>query len=41
MAETLAQLFLEKVRDYPELNAQYSKNGGTEFKPTTYRQLLE
>ncbi|HRZ90740.1 MAG TPA: AMP-binding protein, partial [Spirochaetia bacterium] len=41
MAETLAQLFLEKVRDYPELNAQYSKNGGNEFKPTTYRQLLE
>lgn len=41
MAETLAQLFLEKVRDYPDLNAQYSKNGGNEFKPTTYRQLLE
>ncbi len=41
MAETLVQLLSEKVRDYPDLPAQYSKNGGNEFKPTTYRQLFE
>ena len=41
MAETLVQMFREVVRRYPDLSAQYSKNGGNDFKPISYKDLLE
>ena len=41
MAETLAQMFLERVRSYPQLPAQYSKGEGGDFKAWSFSALLE
>jgi long-chain acyl-CoA synthetase len=41
MADTIPQLFLEQVKLHPDIVAQYSKNGGGEFKPISYAELLE
>jgi long-chain acyl-CoA synthetase len=41
MAETLALMFMERVKTYPDIVMQYSKQGGDTFKPTTYKELLE
>jgi long-chain acyl-CoA synthetase len=41
MAETLPLLFLERVKAYPELVMQYSKQGGDSFKPTSYKDMAE
>jgi len=41
MAETLALMFLERVRANPEIVMQYSKDANNVFQPTTYKQLLE
>ncbi|MBP7096521.1 MAG: AMP-binding protein [Spirochaetia bacterium] len=41
MANTLTQLFLERVALHPETSAQFSKNGGGEFVPISYAQLKE
>jgi len=40
MANTLAQMFLEKVRDYPDLSAQHSKDAGGEFRSGSFSALL-
>ncbi|MGO8694072.1 MAG: AMP-dependent synthetase/ligase [Rectinemataceae bacterium] len=40
MADTIPQLFLEKVRNYPDLPAQYGKNGSGEFEAVSYASLL-
>jgi long-chain acyl-CoA synthetase len=40
MANTLAQMFLERVRSYPDLPAQYSKDGGSEFRSRSFTELL-
>ncbi|MBU0935652.1 MAG: AMP-binding protein [Spirochaetes bacterium] len=39
MAETIPLLFLEKAKSVPNIVMQYSKQGGTAFKPTTYAEL--
>ena len=41
MADTIPQLFLEKVKTYPELPAQYSKNGSEKFEAVSYAALFE
>jgi long-chain acyl-CoA synthetase len=41
MAETLALMFMERVRAKPELVMQYSKDERNVFRPTTYAELLE
>jgi long-chain acyl-CoA synthetase len=41
MANTIPQMFLERVRSYPELPAQYSKDENGKFKATSYAALLE
>jgi long-chain acyl-CoA synthetase len=41
MADTIPQLFLEKVRSYPDLPAQHSKNGSGEFEAISYADLFE
>ena len=41
MADTIAQMFLERVATYPELPAQYAKGPDGEFRPTSYSGLLE
>lgn len=41
MANTIPQMFLERVRSYPELPAQYSKDENGDFKATSYSALLE
>ncbi|HTX72885.1 MAG TPA: AMP-binding protein [Rectinemataceae bacterium] len=41
MADTIPQLFLERVTRYPELPAQLSKNGSGAFTPVSYAELLE
>ncbi|MBN1241534.1 MAG: AMP-binding protein [Spirochaetales bacterium] len=41
MANTLAQLFLERVALHPDSPAQFSKNGGNQFVPTSYRELKD
>jgi long-chain acyl-CoA synthetase len=41
MANTVPQMFLERVRSYPELSAQYSKDAKGEFKATSFSALLE
>ena len=40
MADSIAQLFLEKVRSYPDLPAQFTKNGSGEFKAISYSELF-
>jgi long-chain acyl-CoA synthetase len=40
MATTLAQMFLEKVRDYPDLPAQYAKDAAGEFQACSFSALL-
>jgi long-chain acyl-CoA synthetase len=40
MANTLAQMFLEKVRAYPDLPAQYSKDARGDFQSRSYSALL-
>jgi long-chain acyl-CoA synthetase len=41
MADTIPRMFLEQVKTSPDVAAQYSKNEGGEFKPTSYAGLLE
>nr|HPG86958.1 AMP-binding protein [Spirochaetales bacterium] len=41
MAETLATMFMERVKARPELVMQYSKDGDGRFQPTSYAELLE
>ena len=41
MAESLAQMFMDRVQKNPDIVMQYSKQGGDTFIPTTYRELLE
>jgi long-chain acyl-CoA synthetase len=41
MANTIPQLFLEKVGAYPDLPAQYSKDGSGEFRSSTFAELLQ
>jgi long-chain acyl-CoA synthetase len=41
MANTIPQMFLERVASYPDLPAQYAKDAGGEFKTTSFRNLLE
>jgi long-chain acyl-CoA synthetase len=41
MPNTIPQMFLERVRSYPENPAQYSKDGSGEFQPTSFAALLE
>jgi long-chain acyl-CoA synthetase len=41
MADTIAQMFLERVFRYPELPAQYAKGPDGEFQATSYSGLLE
>ncbi|OHD24716.1 MAG: AMP-dependent synthetase [Spirochaetes bacterium GWB1_59_5] len=41
MAETLALMFMERVRARPDLVMQYSKDEKNVFQATTYGQLLE
>jgi long-chain acyl-CoA synthetase len=40
MAETVAQMFLERVQAYPDLAAQYSKDASGEFQSTSFSALL-
>jgi long-chain acyl-CoA synthetase len=40
MADTLPQMFLERVRSYPMVPAQYSKDEAGGFKTRTYSALL-
>jgi long-chain acyl-CoA synthetase len=40
MADTIPQMFLEKVAAYPELPVQYSKNKNGEFQSRSYSALL-
>lgn len=41
MANTLAMMFIDKVRANPDIVMQYSKDQAGVFQPTTYRELLE
>jgi len=41
MAQTIPQMFLEKVRREPNLTAQLSKDTKGSFRPTSYARLLE
>jgi long-chain acyl-CoA synthetase len=41
MAETLALMFLERVRANPDIVMQYSKDANNTFQPTTYKEMLE
>ncbi|MCE5255787.1 MAG: AMP-binding protein [Spirochaetaceae bacterium] len=41
MAQTIPQMFLEKVRQQPNMTAQLSKDGKGSFRPTSYAKLLE
>lgn len=40
MAQTLALMFIDRVRSRPDLVMQYSKDENNVFQPTTYSQLL-
>jgi long-chain acyl-CoA synthetase len=41
MAETLALMFLERVRENPDIVMQYSKDANNVFQPTSYKELQE
>jgi long-chain acyl-CoA synthetase len=41
MANTIPQMFLERVASYPDLTVQFSKDASGEFKPTSFEELLE
>lgn len=41
MANTIPQMFLEKVREQPQIAAQFSKDAKGVFQPTTYKGLLD
>jgi len=41
MANTLPQLFLEKVREQPNVAAQLSKDAAGKFQPSSYAELLD
>ena len=41
MAETLALMFMERVRANPDIVMQYSKDANNVFQPTSYREMLE
>ncbi len=40
MANTIPQMFLERVATYPKLPAQYSKDANGEFRASSYSSLL-
>ncbi len=41
MAETLALMFMERVRATPDIVMQYSKDANNVFQPTSYKEMLE
>lgn len=41
MDRTIPLMLMRKAKEHPDFILQYSKDGGTEFKPVTYQEMLE